>query len=832
MLPLIESSEQQIKTRIIQIMAGIKRRLSLIGIRLGTGQEELPIEFALARSLTLVERIQERGGDMSSNRFADIFTSRPNRMVKTTIAELVITFETILDTNPQILCANELLELCHLTRLPIAHISRFAPYFADDEWRTALQLYKLMPVSTHTDTTCVGRDELIKEIIECLMTERRQGAAWTHHVLLSGLSGIGKSTVATAVIRAILPASGLQRIPVVVIGSDFTLMEQVYQKIGFTMRLSLRAELPWALRLRDANDLRNTIICLDNVLGNDILPAETIVRELLQNLPTTQFLITSQIAGLGQQLASIREYTLTGLNEVSTRALYWQVFHQTHLYTHIGDVPSDILTQTNGHPMHIVALANSGDRQVSAIDEMYQQVIQGLGKIPESLLQIMALVQHPLGKWFWTTIKDMVCQDQQTLISYLHLLERRQLIIRRNGDDFVIHDTLRTAVLAMVDAAQIDVLVCSIAEQLTHQQQDLRDAERDALQLEIHDVLAIYDILVFFHQQKTHKQATDELAINLIVRWRTTWIRFGLCAQLCVLSEATLYRIGNTHPQTSELLYAIGSFYGHRGIVESTARFLQQAMYHANLGLQHLIWAQAALEYALHCLQSIGWQESERLLLRVLAMMQALNNTYWVARCHDTLAYIYMTNGQTSIGLKQSEAALSHYQGLPQSLGLADAYSNRGLIFMAMGDYELARQNLRIAERLFRQFNTPNNVAAVHLRIAGVASLDNRFNDARFYLTQAFRQIERVGGFNDLLYVIDIGAGVALAGGDEGTALQLNRACNVIRAQMGLSRGVAFDDIIQRQLLDAQVHQAEVALPPLTANISELLIVVRKVLNA
>lgn len=832
MLPLIESSEQQIKTRIIQIMAGIKRRLSLIGIRLGTGQEELPIEFALARSLTLVERIQERGGDMSSNRFADIFTSRPNRMVKTTIAELVITFETILDANPQILCANELLELCHLTRLPIAHISRFAPYFADDEWRTALQLYKLMPVSTHTDTTCVGRDELIKEIIECLMTERRQGTAWTHHVLLSGLSGIGKSTVATAVIRAILPASGLQRIPVVVIGSDFTLMEQVYQKIGFTMRLSLRAELPWALRLRDANDLRNTIICLDNVLGNDILPAETIVRELLQNLPTTQFLITSQIAGLGQQLASIREYTLTGLNEVSTRALYWQVFHQTHLYTHIGDVPSDILTQTNGHPMHIVALANSGDRQVSAIDEMYQQVIQGLGKIPESLLQIMALVQHPLGKWFWTTIKDMVCQDQQTLISYLHLLERRQLIIRRNGDGFVIHDTLRTAVLAMVGAAQIDVLICSIAEQLTHQQQDLRDAERDALQLEIHDVLAIYDILVFFHQQKTHKQATDELAINLIVRWRTTWIRFGLCAQLCVLSEATLYRIGNTHPQTSELLYAIGSFYGHRGIVESTARFLQQAMHHADLGLQHLIWAQAALEYALHCLQSIGWQESERLLLRVMAMMQALNNTYWVARCHDTLAYIYMTNGQIGNGLVQSDAALLHYQGLPQSLGLADAYSNRGLIFMAMGDYELARQNLRIAERLFRQFNTPNNVAAVHLRIAGVASLDNRFNDARFYLTQAFRQIERVGGFNDLLYVIDIGAGVALAGGDEGTALQLNRACNVIRAQMGLSRGVAFDDIIQRRLLDAQVHQAEVVLPPLTANISELLIVVRRVLNA
>ena len=83
--------------------------------------------FASSKSLTLVERIQQRGGAVSSNRFADIFTSRPNRMVGTTIEELVVTFETILELDMQLLNANELLELCHLTRLPIAFISRFAP---------------------------------------------------------------------------------------------------------------------------------------------------------------------------------------------------------------------------------------------------------------------------------------------------------------------------------------------------------------------------------------------------------------------------------------------------------------------------------------------------------------------------------------------------------------------------------------------------------------------------------------------------------------------------------------------------------------------------------
>lgn len=824
----IESNEQHIKKRIIEIMVLVKKRLHLNGIKLGTGKEELPIEFASVKSLTLVERIQKRGGDVSSNRFADIFTSRPNRMVGTTIEELVVTFETILDLDMQLLNADELLELCHLTRLPIAYISRFAPYFSDDEWRAALQFYQLIPMHTHTDNLCIGREALLNEIIECIMLERRKGQSWRSHVVLSGPSGIGKSTLAVAAIREVLLASGLRRIPVVAIGSGFTNMEQVYQAIGLTMRLRLRADEPWYTRLKDADEFRNTIVCLDNLLGNDILPAETIVRHLLHTFPTTQFLITTQIAGLGRQISTIREFMVTGLDDASTRALYWQIYNQTHLRNQESALPTDILDQTYGYPMHIIALANNGNGQSVALDAMYRRVVTGLGTIPELLLQIIALVQQPLGNQFWALIDEIVPHDkQQPLVSHLHLLERRQLIAFRNGDGFVIHDAMRAAVNAVVNPDQTDALIHRVAHQLAQQPTvALFEDERNALQLQIHDVLAIYDILLLVHQR-----GMDALAARLIVRWRTTWIRFGLCAQLCVISEATLYRLGDAHPQTSELLYAIGSFYGHRGIVESTMRFLQQAMHHADLGMQRLVWAQAALECALHALQLIGWQESERLLQRAMAVMNALHYEYWVARCHDTLSYVYMTTGNIRDSLAQSDAALLRYEAQAQSLGLADAYSNRGLVFMALGDYVMARQALSKAEWLFQQFNAPNNIAAVHLRIAGVAALENRVSDARFYLTQAFRQIERVGGFNDLLYVIDIGAGVALAEGDGTTALQLSNACSVVRTNMGLSRGAAFDDIVQRQLIHAQVRQTDVSLPPLAPNINELLAVVRRILQ-
>jgi tetratricopeptide (TPR) repeat protein len=824
----IESNEQHIKKRIIEIMVLVKKRLHTHGIKLGTGKEELPIEFVSVKSLTLVERIQKRGGDVSSNRFADIFTSRPNRMVSTTIEELVFTYETILDIDMQILSANELLELCHLTRLPIAYISRFASYFSDDEWRAALQFYQLIPMHTQTDNLCIGREALLTQLIECIMAERRKGQSWRSHVVLSGPSGVGKSTLAVAAIREVLLASGLRRIPVVAIGSGFTNMEQVYQAIGLTMRLRLRADEPWYTRLKDADEFRNTIVCLDNLLGNDILPAETMVRHLMHTFPTTQFLITTQIAGLGRQLSTIREFVVTGLDDASTRALYWQIYNQTHLRNQESALPTDILEQTYGYPMHIIALANNGSGQSVALDAMYRRVVTGLGTIPELLLQIMALVQQPLGNQFWALIDEIAPHDkQQPLASHLHLLERRQLIAFRNGDGFVIHDAMRAAVNAVVNPDQTDALIHRVAHQLAQQPTiALLEDERNALQLQIHDVLAIYDILLLVHQR-----GMDSLAARLIVRWRTTWIRFGLCAQLCVISEATLYRLGDAHTQTSELLYAIGSFYGHRGIVESTMRFLQQAMHHADLGMQRLVWAQAALECALHALQLIGWQESERLLQRAMAVMNALHYEYWVARCHDTLSYVYMTTGNIRDSLAQSDAALLRYEAQAQSLGLADAYSNRGLVFMALGDYVMARQALSKAEWLFQQFNAPNNIAAVHLRIAGVAALENRVSDARFYLTQAFRQIERVGGFNDLLYVIDIGAGVVLAEGDGATALQLSNACSVVRTNMGLSRGAAFDDIVQRQLIHAQVRQTDVSLPPLAPNINELLAVVRRILQ-
>ena len=272
----------------------------------------------------------------------------------------------------------------------------------------------------------------------------------------------------------------------------------------------------------------------------------------------------------------------------------------------------------------------------------------------------------------------------------------------------------------------------------------------------------------------------------------------------------------------------MGSFYGHRGIVDGTVRSLQLAMTNAERQSLSLIWAKAALEMALHGLQAIGWRESERLLIHARTTFERIGRQQFVARCYDTLAYIYLIGGEVKQALQTNDLALHHYADAHPSFGLADAYANRGLIYMAMGDYEMARHELIKSESIFQHLNAPANLAAVHLRIAAVHALAHHASEARFYLRQAFRVIERIGGLNDVLYVIDIFAGVVLSEGNGMLARQVSDACSQARQHHGLPRGGALDAIVKRQLEYAGVWDGDSVAPPLSAHTADLLDIVRR----
>lgn len=824
-----EIAQIKAKARVITIMTLVKSRLRQDNIKLGSGREEPAVKLNTTVPVpTLVDRIRERGCKLAGNRFADIFMSRPKRLVIAEVDEIILTFDTILEMKKTYLSASELLELCDLLRFPLSQIHHFSKHFSPDEWRNALLYYQLMPARVGDETNVLGRDALIEQIVDFVWHNRSRGRTWRGHVILSGASGVGKSTVAHAVIRR-LAVFHNKRIHIVSIGNTMTSMEQVLYAIGVALGLKLRNNEPWYLRLKDYDYFSQGILVLDNVLGNDILPAETILKNLVIMFPETQFIITTQVSGLETHIPNAREYALTGLAEDDARQLFWRIFQQADGRSFEHEQVTHIIAQTNGFPMLLIAAANGAARgYAEQSSDVYRQVVIGLGRIPELMLQIMSLVSYPLSMRFWESQRQLVqLPANQHPQTYLHLLERRQLITHQRGDGYAIHDVLRYAVLQSLDASATKTLLAYIGQQLVAES-DIHNNQDDELhaQLSQFDMLAVLQLVRLMEQHQL-----DEEMIAMCVYWRMKWIRYGMAADLCALSEAGLYRVGDNHPLTCTLLFSIGSYYGHRGIVESTVRFLTQAMHKAEQLNERAIWAFAAIECALLGVQNIGINESERLLWRAMTFLVPLQLHGWLALCHDILSYLYMLNGDLAKSLHESDEALQMLGNNELSYGLADVYSNRGLIFMMMGDYSMARQALNRAEWMYQRLNAPSNLAAVHLRIAGIAILSNMITDARFYLTQAFLQLERTGGMHDLLYTIDVCAGIMLAEGDGVGTLQLVQACNIIRETLKLPRGMAFDEIMRRQLVYADILVNGEKVPPLPANIDELLNVERRVLK-
>jgi tetratricopeptide (TPR) repeat protein len=343
-----------------------------------------------------------------------------------------------------------------------------------------------------------------------------------------------------------------------------------------------------------------------------------------------------------------------------------------------------------------------------------------------------------------------------------------------------------------------------------------------ARQMTTFDVLATYDLV-----RQMYDIGLYDWATNLVVHWRIVWIRHGLSAELCTIANQLLRVIGEHHSAYGDLLFAIGSFYGHRGIVDSTIRFLNQAMTRAERMQQSLLWAMSALECGLHGLQAIGWQESERLILRAMSEFEILGLSVWSARCYDTLAYIYLVAGQPNQSVKMSDEALKIYGYKSVSFGAADAHANRGLIFMVIGDYEMARNELFLADGMYSKLKAPSSNAAVHLRMAAVFALNNQPSDARHYITKAFKVLERIGGLNDLLYIVDVFAAISLAEGDGVTAVRLANACTVVRDQQGLIRGEALEGIVRRLMTYADMLAGDERIPPAPTNLADLIMLVR-----
>jgi tetratricopeptide (TPR) repeat protein len=808
------------KVRVIAVMNQVKIRLSEAGVDLGVGKDE-----GTPQGQTLIDRINQRDitVKLSGSRFDDMFMSRPERMVNARPEELVAVFESILKVSPNILPATELLELCALMRVPITVIQRFVPYYTIEEWREAVRPYQLLGQFVN-DMPLVGREHEVAQvqrfITQCMENPVAPSA---RHLVLSGPSGVGKSAVVLHMIAQLSPLLR-DRVRFVYLDEYVVRNEDVYRAIGQAYDLRPRGNETWQMLVRDHARMRQAVVIIDNLLDSARLSVEAMLQELRRTLYETHVVVTTQVAGLSNQIADVEEITLAPLDLVASRDLFWRVREQVSAEHLTPEQVDAAIAQAKGYPMQIIAVANGMQLRTPQPGEPPHTFIAGVPPEALRIMQLLMIMAHPVRLPLLMMLRPLLAiADEVTLRSNLWLLERRQLLSLRRPYGYLVHDAVRHTLRAWIPNADYQQLLVQTGQFVAFfADPDDLEQHAEVVQLQSHEITAIYEILVAVSRIKEYA-----LVASCIIAWRSIWIRHGLTAEILALGGDCLPHLAETDPNYAMLLFAMGSFYGHRGIVDSTVRSLQMAMDTAERQSLALIWAKAALEMALHGIQAIGWRESERLLMLARATFERIGSAYYLARCHDMMAYIYLIGGEIKSALQSNDAAIRFYVEAGPSFGAADAYSNRGIIYMAMGDYEMARHELIKSEHIFQDLNAPANLAAVHLRIAAVHALANHAADARFYLVRAFKVIERIGGLNDVLYVVDIFAGVVLSEGKKVFARQVSDACSQARQHYGLPRGAALDAIVKRQLEYAVDDEGTTAPPPLSSRIADLLDVVR-----
>ena len=96
------------------------------------------------------------------------------------------------------------------------------------------------------------------------------------------------------------------------------------------------------------------------------------------------------------------------------------------------------------------------------------------------------------------------------------------------------------------------------------------------------------------------------------------------------------------------------------------------------------------------------------------------------------------------------------------------------------------------------------NIAGCALRLAAVNLLEGHYAETRRDLQIAFDFLQRAGGLQDILYIMDIYSGLLMLRGRANDTLGLSALIQQFRAERRIYRGPMLDHVFQQQLALAQ----------------------------
>ena len=749
----------------------------------------------------VIDALRSHGVDITRTRFDDLFMTRPEREVNISVGLFTTVITVLFEFDTQIISAEDFFKLVIATRIPLQPINTFAQYFSTVLWQKELQRYGFQELQLPAITQIIGREDIIEQLQSALLLRT--------NVALIGPAGIGKTTMAFEMMRRYEIYTDQKTFYFDVKGI-YTLA-QLYARLATVFHIKPLANEPILLRLQMELRKEQPYLIIDNLGEEGTLTPEILLYQLDTYLPQLRVIVTTRQTDFRDKFSNFQMVDVPSLRYESIMdsacTLFLRIFyHAGGAYVDSGFVLSSCHAVA-GNPLYIGMIANAVARGTHSvhISDFVQQALAGLSPDELKVLQFLSICAMPMTQ----RILELLATDVFTLTKFdlhhiLHLLINRQVIYLIPGAElqYEVHAVLRQVILHKFSEMTWHGLVHNIGKALIVPTNYAAGFNAD--QNGAYTISDLTNIMVMSKLLMERNSIVD--AAKVVICWHELWIMYGLSIEATSVVESCVMAIGDIHPLYAELCYVLGLLYSARGLIRMSITNLERALVLARDAQLDFLEARCMSHIATNTLNdtpSITPQifakfcENMELLIAYFTQKQ---NLFWLARTYNTYSFIYFNMGNIADSFRCNNAALGLFQPHSDSFGLLEVLSNRGLILLAMGQFDVACQQLITARDGFSRSNIATARALCSLRLSVVAVINNQVAMAFTEFRNAFIVLYQGGGIQNLLFMIDLYCSLMLIRGQISDAVGLYALCDRFREERAIYRAPMYYHLFDQQI--------------------------------
>ena len=733
----------------------------------------------------VIHQIVQHGVQMTRSRFEDLFTSRPNRINGAPPSTIIALIHAFFALDNKILSAKEVLTLANAARLPINLCEQLSVHFAHDEWRSAWFDYLPSTQTTFHRNYLIGRNREFSLLLQRLLQEHE-------HLIISGVTGIGKTVLAQTLIQELEVLTGLN-VTFLYDSGSLTTYAQFVTQLANALNIKPLHNEPIELRMASILSTQKVrYVFIDDMQTNDQSTHISILRTFSQQFPKVRFIITTRHSNQFETLRNSYEHTLEPLDDSQINSTAMQLFVHTLTLNGITINAVNkssllrICQRAQGNPQQIQILATTRSiDEIHANSDSYTQLIDTLSVREFSIVKLLIEARGPLSTTFLSFYLRHT--DNNTNLHTQEILDRLvnrgilTVVMIHGQKNLVANQQIQEVSITQASDHNLDTAL--LLRKLAQMARGIH--VRNYHELTNHDIERIANLLERLHNQSDYL----EDICHVIVSWQQFWTHANMTALLISLIERCTVQFTTSNRILVDLYLVNGRLHDYRGNTQSALICLQQAIDTLDQP-QSVKWAEIMLDYIdIQSRQSIfAYSNAVELIDQVCAILHADQQHYLLGIAHNILSKTYAAQNNLERAFTSSYSALQYFREYELSIGHIDALLQRSLIYMYSGDYDIANGILQGLIQQIRPYKLPYLLATAELRMAGIHALLRNIDVARQHLIQSFQTIHRIGSAHEILMVADVYSLICYRQSRFETAYQINKESSYLRERLDLPR--------------------------------------------